>query len=177
MTGRPLSDAEVERLRGAPFTYSDVGSTRTGAMPDGYGVLLRSVVVGSGPERFERASQAVLRWDMHRRAGLTVRPSNDPVALGTVAVVRLGPGPLGLDAPVRVVYLVDEPRRQGFAYGTLPGHPERGEEAFVVELQADGSVTFTITAFSRPATLVARLTGPVGRRIQSLVTNRYLRAV
>jgi uncharacterized protein (UPF0548 family) len=32
------------------------------------------------------------------------------------------------DVPCRVVYVVDEPRRAGFAYGTLPGHPEIGGE-------------------------------------------------
>jgi len=31
----------------------------------------------------------------------------------------------------------------------LPGHPERGEEAFVVERRTDGTF-FSITAFSRP---------------------------
>ena len=177
MTGRALLDAEAERLRRAPFTYGDVGSTRTGTLPYGYGHLQRSTVVGSGTARFERAAQAVLGWDMHRRAGLRVRPSDEQVVQGAVAVVRVGVGRLGLDAPVRVVYVIDEAQRQGFAYGTLPGHPESGEEAFVVEQHEDGTVTFAITAFSRPATLLARLGGPVGRAVQSRVTDRYLRAV
>ena len=177
MTRRALLDAEVKRLREAPFTYGEVGSTRTGTLPRGYGLLRRSTVVGSGVERFERAAQAVLGWDMHRRAGLRVRPSDEQVVQGAVAVVRVGVGRLGLDAPVRVVYVIDEAQRQGFAYGTLPGHPESGEEAFVVELREDGTVTFTITAFSRPATLLARLGGPVSRAVQSRVTDQYLRAV
>ena len=114
---------------------------------------------------------------MHRGAGLTVRASDVHVVEGAVAVVRVGTKHFGLDAPVRVVYVVNEPTRQGFAYGTLPGHPERGEEAFVVELRDDGAVTFTISAFSQPATLLARLGGPVSRGVQSRVTNRYLQAV
>ncbi len=72
---------------------------------------------------------------------------------------------------------MDEPRRRGFAYGTLPGHPESGEEAFIVEQHDDDSVTFTITAFSRPATWLARLGGPLGRAVQDRVTARYLRAL
>jgi uncharacterized protein (UPF0548 family) len=71
----------------------------------------------------------VLGWDMHRRAGLSVRSSHERVVEGAVAVVRVGWGRLGVDAPVRVVYVIDEADRQGFAYGTLPGHPESGEEA------------------------------------------------
>ena len=114
---------------------------------------------------------------MHRRAGLQVRTSDGSVVQGAFAVLRLGARHLGVDAPVRVVYVLDEPSRKGFAYGTLPGHPERGEEAFVIELHHDCAVTFAITAFSRPATLLARFGGPISRAIQSRVTNRYLRAV
>ncbi|MCW2761725.1 MAG: hypothetical protein JWR85_1926 [Marmoricola sp.] len=82
-----------------------------------------------------------------------------------------------MNAPVRVVYRVDEERRKGFAYGTLPGHPESGEEAFVVELREDEQVTLTISAFSRPASRLARLGGPLTRIIQRWVTDRYLRAL
>ncbi len=86
-------------------------------------------------------------------------------------------GRLGLCAPVRVVDVVDEPTRRGFAYGTLPGHPESGEESFVVELGETGDVTLTITAVSRPASRLARLAGQVGRRVQSRITDRYLSAL
>lgn len=75
------------------------------------------------------------------------------------------------------MYVIDDPRRKGFAYGTLPGHPESGEEAFVVELHEDSSVTFTITAFSRPHRLLAKLGGPVSRAVQARVTDRYLHAL
>jgi uncharacterized protein (UPF0548 family) len=75
------------------------------------------------------------------------------------------------------VYAVDEPRRRGFAYGTLPGHPENGEEAFVIEHHDDDAVSFTITAFSRPATRLARIAGPLGRIAQRRITARYLRSI
>ncbi len=78
---------------------------------------------------------------------------------------------------MRVVYVVDETHRKGFAYGTLPGHPESGEEAFVVELDGDGTVTFTITAFSRPSSRLARVAGPVNRAVQRWITGRYLRSL
>lgn len=177
MTGRFLHSGEIEQLRRADLTYSEVGFTRDGTMPDGYNVLRRSLHLGSGTERFDQAAQVLLGWDMHRRVGLRVCPSDEQVVPGAVAVIRLGVGILGVAAPVRVVYVIDEPRRAGFAYGTLPGHPECGEEAFVVELHDDGAVTFSITAFSRPASLLARTGGPISRAIQSWVTNRYLRAV
>ena len=76
-----------------------------------------------------------------------------------------------------MVYVVDEPDRAGFAYGTLPGHPESGEELFAVELRTDGSVVATIYAFSRPARWYTRLGGPVARLAQRLMTRRYLAAM
>jgi uncharacterized protein (UPF0548 family) len=177
VTERVLSNWEAEQLRIADFTYSEVGATRGDTLPTGYGNLRRSLKVGVGTERFEQAAQILLGWDMHRRAGVRVRASSDQVAQGAVAVLRLGVGRLGVNAPVRVAYLVEEPSRRGFAYGTLPGHPESGEEAFVVELHESSAVIFTITAFSRPSALLARAGGPISRGIQSWVTNRYLRAV
>jgi uncharacterized protein (UPF0548 family) len=84
---------------------------------------------------------------------------------------------VGVVVPCRVVYVINEPSRSGFAYGTLPGHPEKGEEAFVVELSTDGQVHLVIRAFSRPATLLARAGGPLTRAIQELITERYVRAL
>jgi uncharacterized protein (UPF0548 family) len=80
-------------------------------------------------------------------------------------------------APCRVVYRVDEADSQGFAYGTLPGHPERGEEAFIVQLRPDGDVRLVIRAFSRPASALARAGGPLTRKAQAVVTDRYVRAL
>ncbi len=177
MTGAALSEEEIEQLRTADFTYPAVGSTREGAVPDGYRVLRRHLDLGHGRERFDRAVDALLGWDMHRRTGLRVRTSDAQVVQGAVAVIRLGVGILSVDAPVRVVYVIDEPRRAGFGYGTLPGHPERGEEAFVVEMLDGGAVRFSITAFSHPSSLLARAGGPLGRAVQSWVTDRYLHAV
>lgn len=119
---------------------------------------------------------ALFGWQIQLRAGLRVAAS-DPVArVGGVVVLRSGIGPLSARIPCRVVYLVEEADRQGFAYGTLPGHPESGEERFVLERREDG-VHLVVRAFSRPGTLLSRLAGPVGRGAQSLMTRRYLRAL
>ena len=69
----------------------------------------------------------------------------------------------------RIVYVIDEPspvRRFGFAYGTLPGHVECGEERFCVEHLADDSVWYDIRAFSRPRFWMTRLGYPLARRLQ-----------
>jgi uncharacterized protein (UPF0548 family) len=85
-----------------------------------------------------------------------------------------GPRRFGLDIPCRVVWVVDGPDRRGFGYGTLPGHPESGEERFTVRLTDSGDVVVTIRVFSRLATPAARLVPPLSRFAQSLATRRYL---
>jgi uncharacterized protein (UPF0548 family) len=66
------------------------------------------------------------------------------------------------------------PQSAGFAYGTLPEHPERGEEAFEVEIDAQGRVFLKITAFSRHSNWFYTAGGAFARRAQSLITSRYI---
>ena len=96
---------------------------------------------------------------------------------GDSVLLEIPIGPVQISAPARVVYVIDEPGRKGFAYGTLPGHPERGEEAFIVEQTEDGSVWLELSAFSRPANLFWWLGYPIGRIMQSIFTARYLGAL
>lgn len=77
----------------------------------------------------------------------------------------------------RVVYSIDEPRRHGFAYGTLPGHAERGEERFLVEMMDDGSIWYDLFAFSQPAHWLAKLGHPVARRFQKKFAADSLQAM
>src|SRR3954447_20011650 len=161
----------------AGLTYEHVGATRDAVLPAGYGQLDRKVPIGRGRAVFERAAEALLTWRMHRGAGLDVTAESGRAAPGVTVVARFGWGPLRVPAPCRVVYVADTPDARGFAYGTLPGHPERGEEAFVVRLTPDGEVVLHIRAFSKPATLLARAGGPVTGLIQRYVTSRYVRAL
>ena len=103
-------------------------------------------------------------------------PDGSPlVRPGDTTIMRIPLYPSRI--PVRVVYVVDQPSRKGFAYGTLPGHPERGEESFMVDHREDDSVWLTIRAFSRPANWFFWAGYPVTRLMQELFTNRYERAL
>jgi len=160
-------------LAALPLTYEQVGATAA-APPPGYHHVDARAEIGHGRDRFERAADAVMRWGMHRGAGLRVAATTEVAEVGTDVLVRLGPIPV----PCRVVYVVDEPDRRGFAYGTLRGHPESGEESFAVRYDpVTDAVYAEMTAFSRPATWCSRAGGPVTSLIQRLVTKRYLRAV
>jgi uncharacterized protein (UPF0548 family) len=164
-------------LIGAPLTYHEVGATRAEVLPAGYGHVQRDVSVGTGSEVFERAAMALSSWRMHEEAGLPVIHSGGSAAPGVVVVLRAGWGPLRLTIPCRVVYTVDEVNCRGFAYGTLPGHPETGEEAFMITVRDTGDVRIRIRAFSRPASLLARAGGPISRTMQQYVTDRYVNAI
>jgi uncharacterized protein (UPF0548 family) len=106
-------------------------------------------------------------------SGLAVA-AEGPAEDGRTVVLGIG-RPLVLVMPCRVVYVVNEPDRKGFGYGSLTGHPEQGEESFVVVIDTDGTVRLEITAFSRPDNTLIRASGAVGRRIQARATRRYER--
>lgn len=159
------------------LTYPEVGRTRSGELPSGYRHTRRSATLGTGRQVFDRASQALLRWDMHRGAGLTVHSSGGRASPGADVVLGWGLGVLRLRVPCRVVYAVDEPSARGFAYGTLPGHPESGEELFVVRLDDADVVHLDVVAFSRPARWYSRLGAPLAARVQQRVIGRYLAAL
>ncbi len=166
---------DLEALEELPLTYSEVGATAAGELPAGYGHLAVSAQIGTGQERFEQAADAVMHWGMQRGAGLRVQASSDTVGVSVVVLVRM----MGfLQAPCRVVYVIDEPDIRGFAYGTLPGHPESGEERFSVRRDPNTSAVFAeVTAFSRPATWWSKAGGPFVSVAQRVIAKRYLRAV
>ncbi|MEU5836274.1 DUF1990 domain-containing protein [Streptomyces diacarni] len=153
---------------GVPFTYSPVGLTARGVTPPGFNGLRVRTLLGAGEPVFAAASRALLEWRMHRAMGVRVRADAERAAPGVEVTVGLGVGRLRVHGPCRVVWALDEERRAGWAYGTLPGHPECGEEAFWVEHAADGRVWLTVRAYSRPATWWTRVGGPLVPVLQRL---------
>ena len=164
------------RRQSQHLTYSEVGAT-AGILPPGYRTIDVSRDVGVGRRRFEIVSHRLLSWDMHRRAGLLVTTDTPVVEQGADSVLELSLGLWRIRAPVRIVEVLHEPTAVGFTYGTLPGHPERGEERFLVRLDPDDVVRAQIRAFSRPARWFSRLGGPIARRLQDATTERYLQAL
>ncbi|RZU13128.1 DUF1990 domain-containing protein [Streptomyces sp. BK239] len=153
------------------FTYDDVGATRErpGHCPPGFHALHVRTRLGEGEAVFRRAAEAVLSWEMHRALGVGVTTTADRAAPDVDVTVTLAGM---IKAPCRVVWTLEEPRRAGWAYGTLPGHPESGEESFVVDRTGDGTVWLTVSAFSRPAKWYSRAGGPATRGLQQAYARR-----
>lgn len=189
--------------RPAPPTYTPVGVTAPADEhwnPDlpGFRRFTTTVRLGHGDTLWRRARADVLHWEVKQRSGFRVLPADDPEPIGGPAAEappcetddRIGVhegaryrivariGPLRIAEPAIVVAVVDSAVRSGFAYGTLPGHPVSGEEAFIVHRDADDGVHLTLRSMTAaapeghwrpafPALLVA----------QRMYRRRYLRAL
>lgn len=163
----------MHQLAALPLSYPEVGAT-AGEPPAGYHHLHASAVIGHGRRRFEDAAHEVMRWGMLRGAGVRAEATTEVAAVGSDVLVGVGP----LRAPCRVVYVIDELNHRGFAYGTLPGHPETGEELFAVRYDPDEEAVYAeVTAFSRHGTWWSRLGGPVTSLAQRVISKRYMRAL
>ncbi|MGW8376830.1 DUF1990 domain-containing protein [Streptomyces sp. ODS28] len=151
----------------AGFTYRDIGATREGRTPAGFGALAVRTRLGTGDAVFAAAERALMEWRMHRAMGVRIDASAERAAPGVRVTVGLGVGPLRVHGPCEVVWTVSGEDRAGWAYGTLPGHPECGEEAFLLTRErrrgarGPGTVWLTVSAFSRPAVWWARAAGPL----------------
>lgn len=159
------------------LTYAEVGATRHLPLPAGYAHLVRRERVGDGSAALRVAAARLARWEPQRGAGLDVRTDAEVAAPGVRFATGVRIGPLRIWAPCEIVWLVDTGAEYGFGFGTLPGHPEIGEEAFLLTLDDDGALWFEVRAFSRPGPWWVRLGAPVARLVQLRVTGRYVNAM
>jgi len=159
------------------FTYSEMGATR-GTLPAGARHLEQRRTLGHGRALFDRTATEILGFGIQRRTGILHYVSTPTAEPGTDITVRLGWRRLGISASSRVVYVLNEANRRGFAYGTLPGHPLSGEELFAVEYDSStDTVQGVVTSFSRANTWFTALGGISVRWLQHAMARHYLRAL
>jgi uncharacterized protein (UPF0548 family) len=148
------------------FTYTAVGATAA-LPPAGFAVDHTRIKLGEGGEVFTRARAALGRWEQFSLGWVGAWSPRTTIETGDVVAVAARLVGLWWLNACRIVYVVDEEERYGFAYGTLPDHAGTGEERFLVEWdRVSGEVWYDILAFSRPRWLVARLGYPYMRRLQ-----------
>lgn len=157
--------AEQQKL---DCSYPEVGHTRD-SPPAGYNIDHNRVLLGRGAAVFAAGGQALRNWKMFPAAWTRIVPNTTPIEEGqVVAMLAHVYGAWWLNA-CRIVYTLDENapvRRYGFAYGTLPGHVECGEERFSVEWLPDDTVWYDLRAFSKPRYWPVRLAKPLARGLQ-----------
>lgn len=156
----------IERERNLPYSYPQVGSTKEETTISGFDNDFNFIELGRGEVVWEGAKEAIRQWKMFPGGWACVWPENSPIRENEVVAMQAKVLGLWWLNSCRIVYVVDDPTKFGFAYGTLPGHAECGEELFMVEKTPDGIVRYTLKAFSRPRVWVARLGYPIARAYQ-----------
>ena len=159
----------VAEQKALDFSYPAVGATAN-TPPAGYVVDHTRIELGAGEDVFDAAKLAFRRWEHFRLGWVEAWSPETPIQSGeVVAIMGWAIGFWWLNS-CRIVYVVDESgpiSKFGFAYGTLPGHVESGEERFLIEWdRTSDSVWYDIIAFSRPNHFLTRLGYPLVRRIQ-----------
>jgi len=151
------------------FSYSAVGATAA-TPPAGFKVDRTRIELGNGEAVFDAAKAALERWQQFRLGWVDVWSPETPLEVGqVVAIMGRAVGLWWLNS-CRIVYILNEAgptTRFGFAYGTLPGHVESGEERFLIEWdRTTDRVAYDILAFSKPNHIVTRLGYPLVHRSQ-----------
>jgi len=161
------SEAQVDKFlaeqRDLPFSYQEVGASKS-AIPFGYPVNHHRVQLGNGENTFARAKDAIQSWTVYKLEWTRLYPCDTPIAVGKVVCVVVNHGFCWSMNPCRIIYLLEETgeiERFGFAFGTLPGHSEEGEERFTIEWRhADDSVWYELLSFARPHHILAKIGFP-----------------
>ncbi len=152
---------QLAQLRDEPVSYAH-GAGIDEPPAAGFLVDRHRTYLGEGRAVFEQASQWLRQWRQFPKWCGAV-PEQCPQEPGhlVASVMRL----MGLwwVNPCRILQRIEEPKACGFVFGTLPPHPECGEERFLVEMRDDGSVWYRIDSFSRPRYWMAWLGFPLAR--------------
>lgn len=152
------------------LSYDFPGLTRSAPQTvPGWKIDRQRVLLGHGEDVYRRAQAAIECWAMFPSAVASVfRPTTPTVSQNVVVLYFAAPLQMWMVFPARVIYCLNDSEEQchrfGFAYGTLPEHPECGEERFLVEWnRRDDSVWYDLLAISRPGHWLARLGYPYTR--------------
>jgi uncharacterized protein (UPF0548 family) len=169
-----LRQPDEQRLEGfldeqkkLDFSYPFVAATKPdkNMSPPGFTKDHNRIQLGTGEVTFRKAVEAIKTWKAYALGWTKIYPNSQPEQGQTFCVAVNHFGFYSLSS-LRIVYVIDEPRRFAFAIGTLPGHVEKGEERFMVEWLSDDSVHYDLLAFSKPQHALVYLGYPVARQLQ-----------
>jgi uncharacterized protein (UPF0548 family) len=181
---RKPRDTEVREFlreqQSLPSSYPEQGMTRRPA-PAGFIVDHDRIRLGAGPGSFASAKRALQQWRMFDLEWVELMWPDTPIEVGAAVAVAVHQCGLWSLNACRIVYIITEEgcvEKYGFAYGTLPGHMESGEELFSIEWRHDDdSVWYDILAYSRPRHFLARIGYPASRMLQKRFAKDSLQAM
>ncbi len=172
---RKPTDADITRFLNQQsqcgFNYLDVGATRR-ELPARYDHHQVEVILGQGRSVYVKAESALKAWKQFDVGWVSALPADTPICEGENIAIRASLFGMWSLAACRIIEVIDHKdtseMKFGFAFGTLPAHPEQGEERFEIRCDASGIVTYRITAFFRPNYLSAKIAWPYLRRLFNL---------
>lgn len=156
------------------FTYKDVGFTKTKNTepPQGFNLDRRRIVLGHGEQVFLKAKECVKNWKMYDVGWMDIHRPLPKIEEGAISVTFLKLCGIWFTAiPCRIIYTINEElpdkHQFGFGFGTIEGHPEKGEERFLVEWnKEDDTVHYEVYAISRSGHFLTKCGYPVMRYLQ-----------
>lgn len=160
-----IRDAFLAKKEKLPFSYPEVNASKKTRVV-GYDNDHNYVFLGKGEAVWNNARKALQKWQQFPSTWTKVEPEETPLEVGRTVAVNFRLFGLWWLNAARIVYVLDETNRFGFAYGTLPGHVEQGEECFWIEKETNGEIYYHIRAFSKPRFWVTRLGYPLARYFQ-----------
>jgi len=149
-----------------PFTYKDVGASRTDVKVKGFDNDHNSMVIGKGEDTWQAAKEVLNNWNHFPSKWTKIEPAEKGIFIGNNVSVLFRIFGIWFINSARIVYIIEEENKYGFAYGTLTGHIEKGEEIFYIERDETGTISYHIKAFSKPNNLLVWLGYPMARFFQ-----------
>ncbi|KAK3029143.1 hypothetical protein RJ639_039698, partial [Escallonia herrerae] len=149
---------------------------------DGFSLNHSKVLVGSGPEAYEKGKAALQTW-RHFGMNWAFVDSKTPIQSGVkfcACVKELFPW---LMMPLQVVYVSEKKKSPksvasfGFGSGTLEGHLLAGEERFSIELDERNEVWYEVLSFSKPSHFLSVIGYPYVRLRQKYFAHQSTGAV
>ena len=158
-------EAYLAGKKTALFNYTPILGTQQVSV-QGFDNDHSSILLGQGEQVWEKAKMTLLNWQQFPISWTKVYNDKTPLEEGQTVIVLFRLFGIWWLNATRIVYTLDEPDRFGFAYGTVEGHVESGEECFWIERDEKGDIYYHIKAFSKPDFWLARLGYPMARRYQ-----------
>lgn len=144
---------------------------------DGFFVNHAKVLLGSGPDTYEKGKTALQTWKHFGMNWAFVDPKT-PVQTGVKLCVCVKEIVPWIMMPLQVVFVNERKMAKkpvasfSFGSGTLKGHLLAGEECFSVELDENNQVWYEILSFSKPDHFISRIGYPYARLRQKYFANQ-----
>lgn len=158
------------------FSFPDLGCTR-GRNVAGFNTDRFRIELGTGEAVYEKAKRALRDWRGFATDWVRLCWPYKKIVPGTVVAVLISHYGLYSVNACRVVYVVDEPKRFGFALGSLTSHVLRGEMLSLVYQEDDNRVFYEVTTISRPGHWLSWVFYPLGRHLQNSFARDSLHAL